>query len=57
MDDVLICDYCLRDIVEDEEYIETKYGDIYCNEDELLDALENDEYFTRKYKGEENDNN
>lgn len=54
MDDDLICDYCLRNIVDDEEYIETQYGSIYCNEDELLQVLEDDEYFTRKYKGESN---
>lgn len=52
-EDDLICDYCGREITDDEEYIESKYGDIYCNEDELLDVLEESEYFTRKYKGEE----
>lgn len=52
MDD-LVCDYCGREIRDDLEYIETKYGEIYCNEDELLDDLEEGEYFTRKYKEDE----
>lgn len=46
----LVCDYCGCEIREDSEYIETKYGEIYCSEDELLDDLEEREYFTRKYK-------
>lgn len=44
----LICDYCGRDIRDDVEYIETKYGEIYCMEDELLEVLELQEYFTWK---------
>lgn len=52
MDD-LVCDYCLKDIESGEMYIETKFGDIYCNEDELIDDLEQQEYFTWKQKEEE----
>lgn len=49
MDD-LVCDYCLKDIEDGESYIETKYGEIYCNEDELIEDLEQCEYFTWKQK-------
>ena len=43
----LVCDYCGRDITE-RDYLETENGEIYCNEDELLDVLELQEYFTWK---------
>lgn len=52
MDD-LVCDCCLKDIEPGEMYIETKFGDIYCNEDELIDDLEQQEYFTWKQKEDE----
>lgn len=48
----LVCDYCLRDIESGEMYIETKYGEIYCDEDELIDDLEQYEYFRWKQKEE-----
>ena len=41
----LVCDYCGRDIIEG-DYIETKYGEIYCDEDELIADLEEQEYFS-----------
>ncbi len=48
--DDLVCDGCGQDIVRGEVYIETKFGDIYCDEDELLEDLELQEYFTWKQK-------
>lgn len=52
MDD-LVCDYCLKVIEPGESYIEDKFGGIYCDEDELLDTLEQQEYFTWKQREEE----
>lgn len=43
--DELVCDYCGREIRDDLEYIETEYGEIYCDGDELLDVLEQEGYF------------
>lgn len=51
MDD-LVCDYCGREIEEGDMYIETKYGEIYCDEDELIEDLEEQEYFTCKQRKE-----
>lgn len=48
----LVCDYCGKDI-KDGNYIETKYGDIYCDEDELIEVLEQQGYFTWRLIEEE----
>lgn len=40
----LVCDYCGKEIA-DGDYIVTKYGEIYCDGDELLDVLEQEGYF------------
>ena len=42
--DNLVCDYCGKDITEG-DYIVTKYGEVYCDGDELLDVLEQEGYF------------
>lgn len=44
--DELVCDYCGKEIT-DGDYIVTKYGEIYCDGDELLDVLEQEGYFIR----------
>lgn len=44
MNDDLVCDYCGRNITTG-DYIETENGEIYCDTDELLDVLEQQEYF------------
>ena len=44
----LVCDWCCRDIEAGDTYIEDKYGNVYCDEDELLESLEESEYFVRK---------
>lgn len=50
--DKLVCDYCGKEII-DGDYIVTKYGEIYCDGDELLDVLEQEEYFMWAQKEEE----
>lgn len=36
----LVCDACLKDIDEGEQYIETDNGDVYCSEECLVWDLE-----------------
>lgn len=50
MDDLIICDYCGREIVDGDDYIETKDYDIFCDEEELLDYLEETGFYSWKEK-------
>ena len=45
MDD-LVCDYCGKDITEGDYIVVNETGEIYCDEDELLADLEEQEYFS-----------
>ena len=49
----LVCDYCGEDIKAGYMYIETQNGDIYHDEEELIEDLEQQDYFTWKQAPED----
>ena len=42
----LVCDYCGKDITEGDYIVVNETGGIYCDEDELIADLEEQEYFS-----------